>query len=168
MEALQNNTTREVTPYQPTTDWGAGQNLSFRCMQTALALPIDRVREIIEYGQVTTVPMMPGYVRGVLNLRGNVVPVIDLAFRFGGKPTEVGRRTCIIILELPIGKTSQLAGLIVDAVDDEGATCRTRADAPEIDGNLFIDEEFETLAPGDMVTVRVEEASEYDLWGRIA
>ena len=118
MEALQNNTTREVTPYQPTTDWGAGQNLSFRCMQTALALPIDRVREIIEYGQVTTVPMMPGYVRGVLNLRGNVVPVIDLAFRFGGKPTEVGRRTCIIILELPIGKTSQLAGLIVDAVDE--------------------------------------------------
>ena len=118
MEALQNNTTREVTPYQPTTDWGAGQNLSFRCMQTALALLIDRVREIIEYGQVTTVPMMPGYVRGVLNLRGNVVPVIDLAFRFGGKPTEVGRRTCIIILELPIGKTSQLAGLIVDAVDE--------------------------------------------------
>ena len=117
MEALQNNTMREVTPYQPA-DWGAGQNLSFRCMQTALALPIDRVREIIEYGQVTTVPMMPGYVRGVLNLRGNVVPVIDLAFRFGSQPTEVGRRTCIIILELPIGKTSQLAGLIVDAVDE--------------------------------------------------
>jgi purine-binding chemotaxis protein CheW len=117
MEALQNNTAQEVTPYQPS-DWGAGQNLSFRCMQTALALPIDRVREIIEYGQVTTVPLMPGYVRGVLNLRGNVVPVIDLAFRFGSQPTEVGRRTCIIILELPIGKTSQLAGLIVDAVDE--------------------------------------------------
>ena len=83
MEALQNNTTREVTPYQPTTDWGAGQNLSFRCMQTALALLIDRVREIIEYGQVTTVPMMPGYVRGVLNLRGNVVPVIDLRRKHG-------------------------------------------------------------------------------------
>ena len=49
-------------------------------MQTALALPIDRVREIIEYGQVTTVPIVPGYVRGMLNLRGNVVPVIDLAF----------------------------------------------------------------------------------------
>ncbi|WP_299813737.1 30S ribosomal protein S12 methylthiotransferase RimO [uncultured Jannaschia sp.] len=56
--------------------------------------------------------------------------------------------------------------VIVDAVDAEGATCRTKADAPEIDGNLFIDEGFETLASGDMLTVEVDEASEYDLWGR--
>lgn len=118
MESLQHNTRRDVTPHITATDWGAGQNLSFRCMQTALALPIDRVREIIEYGQITSVPLMPGYVHGVLNLRGNVVPVIDLAFRFGNRPTGVGRRTCIIILELPIGNTSQLAGLIVDAVDE--------------------------------------------------
>ena len=64
-------------------------------------------------------------------------------------------------------KVGTLQQVIVDAVDDEGATCRTRADAPEIDGNLFIDEDFDDLAPGDMVTVEVEEASEYDLWGRI-
>jgi ribosomal protein S12 methylthiotransferase len=55
--------------------------------------------------------------------------------------------------------------VIVDAVDDEGATCRTMADAPEIDGNLFIDEGFEGLAPGDIVTVTVDEAGDYDLWG---
>ncbi|RWR07974.1 30S ribosomal protein S12 methylthiotransferase RimO [Paenirhodobacter populi] len=64
-------------------------------------------------------------------------------------------------------KVGTLQQVIVDEVDDEGATCRTRADAPEIDGNLFIDADFDTLAPGDMVTVEVEEASEYDLWGRI-
>ena len=58
--------------------------------------------------------------------------------------------------------------VIVDEVDDEGATCRTKADAPEIDGNLFIDEGFETLKPGDIVTVEVDEAGEYDLWGRLA
>ena len=58
--------------------------------------------------------------------------------------------------------------VIVDEVDAEGATCRTKADAPEIDGNLFIDEGFETLTPGDIVTVEVDEAGEYDLWGRIA
>ncbi|MBF9029204.1 30S ribosomal protein S12 methylthiotransferase RimO [Rhodobacterales bacterium HKCCE3408] len=63
-------------------------------------------------------------------------------------------------------KVGQRIEVIVDAVDTEGATCRTRADAPEIDGNLFIDEAFETLAPGDILTVEVEEASEYDLWGR--
>jgi len=57
---------------------------------------------------------------------------------------------------------------IVDAVDAEGATCRTMADAPEIDGNLFIDEGFRALAPGDIVTVDVEEAADYDLWGRLA
>jgi ribosomal protein S12 methylthiotransferase len=57
--------------------------------------------------------------------------------------------------------------VIVDAVDAEGATCRTKADAPEIDGNLYIDEGFAGLAPGDIVTVTVDEAGEYDLWGRV-
>ena len=56
--------------------------------------------------------------------------------------------------------------VIVDSIEDDGATCRTMGDAPEIDGNLFIDEDFETLAPGDILTVEVEEASDYDLWGR--
>ncbi|RID93644.1 30S ribosomal protein S12 methylthiotransferase RimO [Gemmobacter lutimaris] len=64
-------------------------------------------------------------------------------------------------------KVGQVMQVLVDEVDEEGATCRTKADAPEIDGNLFIDENFETLSPGDMVTVEVEEASEYDLWGRV-
>jgi ribosomal protein S12 methylthiotransferase len=57
--------------------------------------------------------------------------------------------------------------VIVDEVDGEGATCRTKADAPEIDGNLYIDEGFEALAPGDIVTALVDEAGEYDLWGRV-
>ena len=57
--------------------------------------------------------------------------------------------------------------VIVDEVDADGATCRTMADAPEIDGNLFIDADFATLSPGDIVTVEVEEAGEYDLWGRL-
>ena len=57
--------------------------------------------------------------------------------------------------------------VIVDEVDAEAATCRTKADAPEIDGNLFIDEGFEALTPGQIVTVEVDEAGEYDLWGRL-
>ncbi|WP_298492400.1 30S ribosomal protein S12 methylthiotransferase RimO [uncultured Maritimibacter sp.] len=64
-------------------------------------------------------------------------------------------------------KVGNVMQVLVDEVDDEAATCRTTADAPEIDGNLFIDEGFETLSPGDMVTVEVDEASEYDLWGKI-
>jgi ribosomal protein S12 methylthiotransferase len=64
-------------------------------------------------------------------------------------------------------KVGQTLQVIVDEIDEEGATCRTKADAPEIDGNLFIDEDFDQLSPGDLVTVTVDEASEYDLWGRL-
>ena len=67
-------------------------------------------------------------------------------------------------LAAKVGQTMQV---LVDEVDDEAATCRTKADAPEIDGNLFIDEGFEGLKPGDLVTVEVDEAGDYDLWGRI-
>ena len=69
------------------------------------------------------------------------------------------------------GKLAQKVGrrlqVLVDEVDAEGATCRTMADAPEIDGNLFIDAGFEALKPGDLAMVEVEEAGEYDLWGRL-
>ncbi|MFD1882678.1 30S ribosomal protein S12 methylthiotransferase RimO [Paracoccus pacificus] len=64
-------------------------------------------------------------------------------------------------------KVGRRIEVIVDEVDAEGATCRTKADAPEIDGNLFIDDGFEALKPGDIVTVTVDEAGEYDLWGRL-
>ena len=67
-------------------------------------------------------------------------------------------------LEDKVGTTIQV---IVDSVEDDGATCRTVSDAPEIDGNLFIDEKFEVLKPGDLINVKVDEASEYDLWGKV-
>ena len=66
-------------------------------------------------------------------------------------------------LEAKVGTRIEV---IVDEVDEDGATCRTKADAPEIDGNLDLDEGFETLKPGDIVTVEVDEAGDYDLWGR--
>ncbi len=67
-------------------------------------------------------------------------------------------------LEAKVGTKIEV---IVDEVDEEAATCRTKADAPEIDGNLFIDEGFESLKSGEIVTVEVDEAGEYDLWGRL-
>jgi ribosomal protein S12 methylthiotransferase len=65
------------------------------------------------------------------------------------------------------GRVGTRAEVIVDSVDAEAATCRTKADAPEIDGNLFIDAGFEALKPGDIVTVEIDEADDYDLWGRL-
>jgi ribosomal protein S12 methylthiotransferase len=67
-------------------------------------------------------------------------------------------------LQAKVGKRMDV---IIDEIDEDAATCRTKADAPEIDGNLFIDEGFEGLTVGDIVTVEVEEAGEYDLWGRV-
>ncbi len=65
-------------------------------------------------------------------------------------------------LQAKVGKTQEV---IVDSVDDEGAICRTMGDAPEIDGNLYIDDGFSTLKQGDILTVLVDDSSEYDLWG---
>ena len=75
---------------------------------------------------------------------------------------EVAQRISAARLAARVGGRETV---IVDAVDDEGATCRTMRDAPEVDGNLFVDEGFETLSPGDVLEVEVDEASDYDLWG---
>jgi len=94
------------------------QYLTFTLGGEMFAVAILNVKEIIEYGTVTEIPMMPGFIRGVINLRGAVVPVIDLSCRFGGKSTEVARRTCIIIIEMTEGDTKQDIGVMVDAVSE--------------------------------------------------
>lgn len=97
---------------------GSNKYLSFTLKGEVYAMAIEQVKEIIEFGQITTVPMMPAYMRGVINLRGAVVPVVDLSRRFGGEASVVGRRTCVVILELsqPDGER-QVIGVIVDAVN---------------------------------------------------
>ncbi|MGI9213775.1 MAG: chemotaxis protein CheW [Methylococcaceae bacterium] len=102
----------------PDTDGtGDHQYLIFNLGSESFAVAILQVKEIIEYGQMTEVPMMPEVVRGVINLRGAVVPVIDLAIRFWKRPTEIGRRSCIIIVELEDSGHHQLIGVVVDAVN---------------------------------------------------
>jgi len=94
------------------------QYLTFMLGGEVFAIGILHIKEIIEYGHLTTVPMMPAFIRGVINLRGAVVPVVDLASRFGGKPGELTRRSCIIILELEVGEETQVIGVVVDAVNE--------------------------------------------------
>jgi len=94
------------------------QYLTFTLGGEMFAVAILNVKEIIEYGVVTEIPMMPTFIRGVINLRGAVVPVIDLSCRFGGKPTQAARRTCIIIVELVEGDLKHDIGVMVDAVSE--------------------------------------------------
>lgn len=94
------------------------QYLTFTLGGEMFAVETLSVKEIIEYGQITAVPMMPPSIRGVINLRGAVVPVIDLKARFGTQPTEVTRRTCIVIIELGTGDEHQVIGIVVDTVSE--------------------------------------------------
>ena len=77
---------------------------------------------------------------------------------------EISQNISKAKLEKKIGKKLDV---IVDSIEPDGATCRTMADAPEIDGNLFIDENFQNLSTGEIVQVVIDEASEYDLWGKL-
>ncbi|WP_322978894.1 chemotaxis protein CheW [Pseudomonas sp. C11] len=96
----------------------AGQYLTFALAQELFAVDIHAVREIIEYGHLTSVPMMPPSILGVINLRGAVVPVIDLGLRFGGSATVIGPRTCIVILEIATEDGLRVIGMVVDAVSE--------------------------------------------------
>jgi len=92
------------------------QFLTFLVGTESFAMPIASIREIIEFGGLTEVPLMPDFLRGVINLRGSVVPVIDLSVRFGRAPTVEAKRTCIIIMELVQDEQMLLLGVMVDAV----------------------------------------------------
>lgn len=94
------------------------QFLTFLLGREVFAMDIRTVREIIQYGPLTLVPLMPDFVRGVINLRGAVVPVIDLHARFGRPVAEIGKKTCIVIFDaVREGERTEL-GLLVDAVSE--------------------------------------------------
>ena len=94
------------------------QYLTFQLTGEMYAVGILNVKEIIEYGQLTEIPMMPAFIRGVINLRGSVVPVIDLAARFGHAQSEIGKRTCIVIVEVSQEDSKHDLGIMVDAVSE--------------------------------------------------
>lgn len=94
------------------------QFLTFLLGGEMFAIPILNIKEIIEYGSLTSVPMMPSFIRGVINLRGSVVPVVDIALRFGRSATPVTRRTCIVILEIEVDGERQDVGVVVDSVSE--------------------------------------------------
>ncbi len=92
--------------------------LTFVLRDECFGISISAVKEIIEYHNVTSIPLMPDFVKGVLNLRGDVVPVIDLAVRFNKTATEIQNRTCIVILEVPFEDQTATIGAVVDSVSE--------------------------------------------------
>lgn len=96
------------------------QYLTFQADREVFAVDILDIKEIIEVSQMTPVPMMPNFIRGVINLRGRVVPVIDLAARMRREPSRIGKRSCIVLVDIGLkaGNKGQVVGMLVDKVNE--------------------------------------------------
>ncbi len=96
----------------------AGKYLTFRLSGEEYGMEILKVREIIGLMEITEVPRMPTHVRGVINLRGKVIPVVDLRTKFGMMSTEDTEETCIIVMDVMQNEQSTMTGILVDTVSE--------------------------------------------------
>ncbi|GFO70180.1 chemotaxis protein CheW [Geomonas limicola] len=94
------------------------QYLTFRLGEETFALDVAEVREILDFTTVTKVPRTPSFMRGVINLRGSVVPVMDLRLKFGMSATEQTVNSCVIVVELTIEDDQVVVGVLADAVQE--------------------------------------------------
>ncbi len=101
----------------PTTD-KEGKYLTFALGQEEFGLEILKVREIIGYMEITAVPQTPPHVKGVINLRGQVIPVVDLRLKFGMEEAEITEQSCIIVVEIDAGDRHFQTGIVVDHVQE--------------------------------------------------
>ena len=96
----------------------AGKYLTFALAREEYGLPVLKVREIMKVMEITSVPQAPHHVRGVINLRGKVIPVVDLRLKFGFPSQEFDERTCIIVVEVSLQNSRVMMGVVVDAVSE--------------------------------------------------
>ncbi len=96
----------------------SNQYLSFKLDEEVYALDIRQVREVLDFASMTKVPGVPDFMRGVINLRGGVVPVIDLRLKFGMTKTEKTVETCIVIMEIIVDNETTLIGALADSVQE--------------------------------------------------
>lgn len=106
------------------------QYLTFSMAGEEYAVNILKVKEIIEYDTLTKVPGTPPAIRGVINLRGNVVPVVDLALRFGLTPNPITKRSCIVIVEAELGGERAVMGVLADSVSEVLALASSDIEPP--------------------------------------
>ncbi len=96
----------------------AGKYLTFALAEEEYGLPVLKVREIIKMLGITAVPHAPVHVKGVINLRGKVIPVVDLRVKFGFPPRDYDESTCIIVVEVALHASKVMMGVVVDAVSE--------------------------------------------------
>ncbi len=94
------------------------QYLTFQLAEETFAVNVAKVREILDFISITKVPRTPDFMRGVINLRGSVVPVVDMKLKFGMEETEKTVDTCIIVLEVTIDGETTIVGALADSVEE--------------------------------------------------
>src|SRR5205809_2712657 len=99
-------------------DARTGKYLTFQLVNEEFGIRVLRVREIMGVQEITAVPQTPGHVKGVINLRGKVIPVVDLRLKFGLPEIEYTQRTCIFVVQIQSDSGKLLIGVIVDAVSE--------------------------------------------------
>ncbi len=118
----------------------AGKYLAFALGQEEYGLPVLKVREIIKVMDITQVPQVPPHVRGVINLRGKVIPVIDLRLKFGFPSEAYTERTCIIVVDVSLAGAKVMMGIVVDSVSEVLNIAGTDIDpAPDFGGRVTTD-----------------------------
>jgi purine-binding chemotaxis protein CheW len=100
------------------TGTGAIQYLTFQLEDEVFAFDIAKVREVLDFTDVTRVPQTPEFMRGVINLRGNVVPVVDMRLKFGMTATPKTVNTCVIIVEVTVDDEALILGAMADSVQE--------------------------------------------------
>jgi purine-binding chemotaxis protein CheW len=93
-----------------------GKFLSFILGEEVYGIPIKKAKEIIGMMEITHIPKMRDYIKGVINLRGKIIPIVDLRLRFGLTERDYDERTCIIVIEVKTQETQRMMGMVVDAV----------------------------------------------------
>lgn len=119
----------------------AGKYLTFKLAGEEYAIEILKVKEIIGLMDITEVPRLPMYVRGVINLRGKVIPVVDLRTKFGLASTEDTEETCIIVIDVAQDEQSTMTGILVDTVSEVLDIAAEQIEAPPSFG-VSVDTEF--------------------------
>ncbi len=130
----------EETEKTDTAKTFGGKHLTFKLGEEEYGIEILKVKEIIGIMPITTVPQTPDYVKGVVNLRGKIIQVVDLRMMFGMPTTDYTERTCIVVVEIHRSAEAVLVGLVVDEVSevvnlDQGDI----EESPEFTGDLDTD-----------------------------
>jgi purine-binding chemotaxis protein CheW len=132
--------TAATQPFNAKANYGEWEHkyLVFGVEHEKYAVTVSKVREIIGVSQITTLPNLPGHIKGVLNLRGSVVPIVDLRLKYGLMGHEYTERTCIVVLELDGQTGPNLMGIVVDSVN-EVIRIPPEAVAPPPPGNHLLE-----------------------------